>query len=289
MSQIEVEHISNLVRTTHNVANNKGRLIQKATRFLRPKERKQREQEKADIEGVLKAPAWMTKDLTEQARQRLHSRSRSLDDELEEHSPPPVSGETKDALHVRLKILEEDIRGGMPTQEVMRRNPPGAVDMHDKWMKRTKDMQIERKNILKVLDPDNDDKDYCSVEMLRPSGITPDMAATYMMGAQIPGHFAMTPLAKANWPAEMPEYGTVNSVMAQMEKREQVEQPPVIDPRVAELEAENRKLKDQLVSKAEAKAALQRQNKENREKQRARMKEYWKNKKAAQRGEASPS
>ena len=52
-----------------------------------------------------------------------------------------------------------------------------------------------------------------------------------------------------------------------------------------ELEAENRRLKDQLLSKQEARAALNRQSKENREKARTRMKEYWANKKAAQRGE----
>lgn len=286
MSQVEVEHVTNLVRQTRNVTNAKGRLMQKATRLLRPKERKQREQEKAEIEGILTAPAWQTKDLTERGRSQLASRRRALEDDLEENSPPVVSGQTKDALRIRLTEIEDQIRGGMPTQEVMRRNPPGAVDMHDRWMKRTKDMQIERKNILKVLDPDNEDKDYCSVEMLRPSGITQDMAATYMLNAQIPGNFAMTPLAKANWPANMPEYGTVNSPMKQAEAREPEPEPQ--PDRVAELEAENRRLKDQLLSKAEAKAALQKQTKENRDKQRERMKEYWKQKKAAQRGEPLP-
>jgi hypothetical protein len=289
MSQIETETVTNLVRQTRNVANKKGRLVQKATRFLRPKERKQREEEKAGIDGVLNAPPWVNKDLTERGRAQMQSRRRALEDDLEENTPPRVSGGTKDALAVRLRELEENIRGGMPTVEVMRRNPPGAVDMHDRWSKRTKDMQIERKNILKVLDPDNEDKDYCSVEMLRPSGVTQEMAATFMMNSQIPGNFAMTPLAKANWPAGMPEYGTVNSPMKQAEAREADEpaNSSSLTAQLAELEAENRKLKDQLVSKAEARVALQRQTKENREKQRVRMKEYWANKKAAQRGEAA--
>lgn len=301
MSQTEVEHITNLVRQTRNATDKRGRLTQRATRFLRPKERKQREEEKQQIDGVLKAPPWATKDLTETARSRMQQRYRALEDDLEDNSPPIVSGQTKDALVGRLRELEENIRGGMPTVEVMRRNPPGAVDMHDRWAKRTKDMQIERKNILKVIDPDNEDKDYCSVEMLRPSGITQDMAASYMMGAQIPGHFAMTPLAKANWPEGMPEYGTANSAWKQAEAREPSAEisSAAMDAQLKELEDlraqlkvkeeledENRKLKDQLVSKAEARAALQRQTKENREKQRQKMKEYWANKKALQRGEA---
>lgn len=300
MSQVETEHVSNLVSQTRNIANKKGRLQTKATRFLRPKERRERESEKAQIEGVLNAPPWATKDLTERGRTFLQTRRRAIEDDLEENSPPEVSGQTKDALVKRLRVLEDEIRGGMPTVEVMRRNPPGAVDMHDRWMKRTKDMQIERKNLLKVIDPTNEDKDYCNVEMLRSTGITQDMAATFMMGAQIPGNFAMTPLAKANWPAGMPEYGTVNSPYKQAEANEakteassvsfdiQLQELEELRAKVKaqdELEAENRKLREQLTSKAEARAAIQRQTKENRERQRERMKEYWKNKKAAQRGE----
>ena len=46
------------------------------------------------------------------------------------------------------------------------------------------------------------------MEMLRPSGITPDMATSMMLDSTIPGHSAMTPLAKANWPLGEPKVDT---------------------------------------------------------------------------------
>ena len=97
----------------------------------------------------------------------------------------------------------------------MRRNPPGAVDMHTKWEAQNKARIIEWKNLKRALDPENEEKDYTNVEMLRTSGMSPETAASFMMNAQIPGNFGMTALAKSNCPAGMPENGTLYTPMKQ--------------------------------------------------------------------------
>ena len=290
MSQADVEHFTELVGRTRNVANNRGRLIKKATRFLKPRERRQREEEKKQIDGIFSQPPWALKELTETARQRLAQRRNSLEDDLAENSPPPVPGDVRDKLAERLKQLTEEIRVGMPTREVVRRNPPGAVGMHERWEKANKDKIIERKNILKLLDPDNEDPDYLNVEMIRPSGITQDMAATFMMGATVPGHFAMSPLAKANWPSGMPELGTVDNPFKQAERQEIAEdmvKAGEIQPnQIEEMKEQIKILQAQLAAKETPKAKVKAKvhakplTEEQKEKMRIGREKYWAEKRA---------
>ncbi len=96
----------------------------------------------------------------------------------------------------------------MPTQEVMDRNPVGAVDMHTKWQDENKSRIKTIKNVLRIIEPDNNEKDYTNIERFRTSGMTQDMAASFMMTGQLPGNFAMSPLAKANWPLGDPKIDT---------------------------------------------------------------------------------
>lgn len=214
----EAENYLEKVKQTKNVTNARGKLVQAATRYLTHKERKNREEEKGWINGILSQEPWALKDLSAERRGDLVRRRNALEEQLETYGPPTdINGETKDAIYARAKELEADIKEGMPSAEVMRRNPPGAVDMHMRWEKAKKDKIIEWKNIRRLLEPDNDEKDYTNVEMLRSAGITRDMAASYMMEAQIPGHFAQTELAKANWPLGEPKADTV---LKQAERQE---------------------------------------------------------------------
>jgi hypothetical protein len=140
----------------------------------------------------------------------------------------------------------------------MRRNPPGAVDMHMKWERGNKAKIIEWKNIKRMLEPTNDEKDYTNVEMLRSSGMSPETAASFMINGQIPGNFAMTPLAKANWPAGMPEHGTTDSPVKQAERNEVLE-AMVADGAIksSEIEEMRAALKQLQESNAELKLALE--------------------------------
>ena len=288
MSEVEVKHFSELAARTRNVGSKKGRLAQKATRFLRVKERRQREEEKRQVDGVLNQPPWALKEITETARARLVQRRNALDDDLEENSPPPISGEVKDFLSKRLQQLNEEIRAGMPTTEVMRRNPPGAIGQHERWQNANKDKVLERKNILKLIDPENDDPDYCSIEMIRPTGITQEMASTFMVNATIPGQFGMTALAKANWPENMPEHGTVDSPYKQMERREIAEEmvkAGEIQPnQIEEMKEQIKKLQAELDAKnkvpIQTKPKIKELTPEAKEKMRLGREKYWAEKRA---------
>jgi len=259
MMQAEAEKYLKDVAQTQNVTDKRGKLIQRAVRYLTYKERKNREDEKNTIDGWLSQPAWVLKDMPAGIRGEHIRRRNALEEQLETYSAPTdIGGATKDVLHQRMKDLEDQIRTGMPSAEVMRRNPPGAVDMHMKWEKANKPKIIEWKNIKRMLEPNNDEKDYTNVEMLRSSGISPETAASFMINAQIPGNFGMTALAKANWPAGMPEHGTVDTPMKQAERNEVIKamvEDKVIAP--SEIEEMRAALKQLQESNAELKLALE--------------------------------
>jgi hypothetical protein len=217
--QAEVEQTLKEVRSVKNLTDSKGRLITKAKRYLKFHERQSRNDELKNINEVLNPGNFALASMTAEGRANLAKRRRAIEDQLEQEAPPSdISGETKDALANRLNGLNEDIRTGMPTVEQMRRNPPGAVDQHRKWEKANKARILERANILQLLNPEDDSKDLTNIDMIRPSELRQG-TATFMSDAQIPGAFAMTAAAKANWPEGMTEVAE-GSPLAQAERRE---------------------------------------------------------------------
>jgi hypothetical protein len=107
----------------------------------------------------------------------------------------------------------------------MRRNPAGAVG---KFLRSENSPQVQDaiqqwKRAQLALEQGNPDPDLANVERFRPEVHIPGQAATYMANAQIPGHFAMSPQAKANWPEGLPEQGTAVSPLKQAQKREMTE------------------------------------------------------------------
>jgi hypothetical protein len=132
----------------------------------------------------------------------------SLERDLLESSPPTdMSDETRNELLKEERRLAEEIKQGMPPQEVMWRCPTGAVDSHKKWEKSNKERILAWKNFRILNNPDDDSRDLANVEQLR-SSIMPSGTSTVMVDAQLPGHFAMTPLAKENWPLGEPKLRT---------------------------------------------------------------------------------
>ena len=279
--QAEAQEYLKKARTVQNVADKRGRLVQKAIRYLTCRERLAREEEMAHIKGTLDQPAWALKDLSAEGRANLTKRRNFLEDDLTENGPPTdIDGQTKDLLNFRIKELEEQIRDRMPTVEVMRRNPPGAVDMHRRWETSNKGKILEWKNLKRLLEPANDEKDFTNIELLRPSGLSPETAASFMMRAQIPGNFAMTPLAKANWPLGDPK---VDTALKQAERQEVAEQM-IVDGAARESEIEELKaaLKE-AQEKLAAKEIIKIQRARTKQAQRERMKKYWADRKAKTR------
>lgn len=140
---------------------------------------------------------------------------------LRDQAPKPIPEAQRRDRVARLtaQVIEDTIRPALLPAAVMRRNPSGAVGtfMRQEMSRPIKQAILTVKRGLRALEPDNPDPDYCNMERFRPSGERYDGASTFMADAQIPGNFAMTPLAKAQWPLGEP---TVTTALAQVKAAE---------------------------------------------------------------------
>lgn len=234
--EAETEAILKKVAQTKNTVV-AGKLVEKEVNFLSQQSVQALKNEKEQIAETLKQPEWARHDITARQVEELNERQSNIDAQLEDVAPPKVSGQAKDALNVRRQELEDKIRIGMVTEEEMRRNPTGSVYKHMKWEKENIFNILEWKNIKKVLEPDSEDPELCSVELLRPS-MLPQSGSTFMPDAQIPGHFAMTAKAKENFDKVFPDSPTANTALKQLGRFE--------DDRVGKVEAELKQVKHDL-------------------------------------------
>ncbi len=129
---------------------------------------------------------------------------------LNTQSPEPLTGKEKDTLFALEKKLIDRIRTNMPTEEVMRKNPAGAVDWHQRWEKANKPLIRMWKNIKLQLNPDNTDKDLANIERYRPSGAQNRLRTD----AQIPGSISYGDIPDELWPFESPK----NTALAQAKR-----------------------------------------------------------------------
>lgn len=192
----ETEKVLDEVKQTRNVRDKRGKLVQKAKRYLTFHEKQDREDQLSTMKRQLKQPGWVNNALSSDTGPLLSKGIKQITEDLEDNSAPTdLTAETKNVLHKRKKELIEQIRVGMLTQEEMRRNPPNAVDRHRRWEKENKDRILEYKNVCRALEPDSDAKDLASVESFRPS-MGP---GTFMPQAQIPGHMSYQSVPQENW------------------------------------------------------------------------------------------
>jgi len=150
--------------------------------LLRPNQREEMQADKRGLENSLKSPNL-------QDRSTATRQLRVLNKQLEEQSPKAFSEDEIDGKVKREKQLKKDILEGMPSQEEMRKSPPGAVGKHQSWEKRTKQKMLEWKNIMLRLNHDSSDPDIANFEKHRPVSSTMNMD-----NARIPGQqFFMSP------------------------------------------------------------------------------------------------
>ena len=172
--------------------------------------------EKTRLEAIVGAPAFVAGDRSKAARQ-----ARDLAKMVDGQIAKPVQGERKDTIaKLADEVMESVIRPALVPREDMRRNPAGAVGrfMRQENAKPIKHAVQQWKRAQLVLEPGNEDPDLANVERFRPERIhDTGGVSTFMPGAQIPGNFAMTPQAKANWPLGEP---TVETPLKQAQKRE---------------------------------------------------------------------
>lgn len=94
---------------------------------------------------------------------------------------PPESGEEEGRMVARSRDLLNDILQGMPSQEEMRKAPPGAVDKHMKWEKTNKQKIAEWKNLQLRL-THGTEPDAANLERHRPVGSSLNMDNAYIPG-----------------------------------------------------------------------------------------------------------
>lgn len=131
----------------------------------------------------------------------LQNRKRKTLQQLNSQSPEPLTGPEKDKLHALEKRLREKITHNMPTDEVMRKNPVGAVDWHQRWEKACKPLVRIWKNVRIQLNPDSEDRDLANIDRYRPVGASDRMRTD----AQISGHMSYGNIEDEQWPFAKPE------------------------------------------------------------------------------------
>src|SRR5574341_411952 len=129
---------------------------------------------------------------------------------LHDQSPVPLTPKEKDKLSDLEKKLRTRIVENMPSDEVMRRNPPGAVDWNRRWLEANKRLIRIWKNTRIQLNPDSQDRDLANIERYRPSNRLHGPTS----GAQISGAMSYSDVPDANWPFD----AQPNSALVQAQK-----------------------------------------------------------------------
>jgi hypothetical protein len=108
---------------------------------------------------------------------------RRLQHSLETQMPrPPETPDEEGRMARRSEQLLAEILPGMPSQEEMRKAPPGAVDKHTAWEKRNKLKILEWKNLQLRLKPG--EAEAANLERHRPKDSTLNMDNAYVPGKQ---------------------------------------------------------------------------------------------------------
>jgi hypothetical protein len=147
--------------------------------YLKPKQVDSLTQEAASIDKRLSAPSLLGADRGDMIRRR-----RKIQAMLDTQQAPDLNPQQRDAFSREARQLEEEIAAGMPSGQVMRRNPPGAVDMNLRWHERTRYKKYRLKNILRALHKGDDSPNVANLERLRKHTTPQDPP---MEAAQIPG------------------------------------------------------------------------------------------------------
>jgi hypothetical protein len=144
--------------------------------LLRPDQLQSAQEEIKALEHKLSNPLIQDKgEVNKQLRRARHT--------LETQTPrAPQNPEEEGRMVARSKELLGQILEGMPSQEEMRKAPPGAVDKHRQWERRNKSKILEWKNLQLRLTVGSGDREVANLERHRPKASTLNMDS-----AQIPG------------------------------------------------------------------------------------------------------
>jgi hypothetical protein len=147
--------------------------------ILRPSQVSEAKAEIASAQAALNNPS-PTEDKAEVAK-RLRRLTKTFNEQVPR---APTSSEEEGRMVSRSRALLSEILQGMPSQEEMRKAPPGAVDKHAKWERANKKRIQEWKN-LQIRLTHGEEPEAANLERHRPTGSTLNMDNAYIQGKQI--------------------------------------------------------------------------------------------------------
>jgi hypothetical protein len=145
--------------------------------LLRSHQRKEMKDELDTLHAKLKNPHIEDKGAVQRQIQRLQHQA-------DTQTPKPFLPSEIDAAVKLEKDLRDKIMVGMPSQEEMRKSPPGAIGKHMAWEKRNKKNIEEWKNTQLRMNHDSTDPDVANFERYRPVASTLNMHNAHIPGQQ---------------------------------------------------------------------------------------------------------
>lgn len=120
-----------------------------------------------------------------QDKGEVHRQLRRANQVLEQQTPrPPQTAEEEGRMAGRSKELLGKILEGMPSQEEMRKSPPGAIDKHRAWERRNKSNILEWKNLQLRLTAGSGEREVANLERHRPTASSLNMDNAFIPGKQ---------------------------------------------------------------------------------------------------------
>ena len=138
----------------------------------------QRERIKEDIAHMKAAVQTGRLQFTQHMKEQIRRQEAMLQD----GTPPELTPEQRDVATTRVKTLNEEIKAGMPTEREMNKKVADTLDRHMEWEKANKEKVLERKKLLRMIDPENDLPNYANIEKIRPYERLDDARGNYRAG-----------------------------------------------------------------------------------------------------------
>jgi len=218
---------------------------------MRPLVRQGYEEEIRRLDAMVGAPAWQGGDRAKAAR-----RARELRQMIDGQIPKPIrDSKQKDDVHrLSEEVLTETVRPALLPLDVMKRNPAGALRAYQRGegSRGVKRAILAVKRARLALEAEAPDPDGANLESYRPGGY----AGYSRTEAQLPGGFAMTDQAKANWPLGEPTARTAVGEV-KMRERAHLAEVPAKSKHMAQMtEAQRQQNRDRLLRGRAAKGQI---------------------------------
>jgi len=147
--------------------------------FLADRQIREAGDEIKSIERTLADPAAKIED-----RAGMDRRLRTIQRDLRAQMAPETTPEQRDLLSKEEKVLREQISEAMLSQEEMRKCPPGALGRNVRFETEFKTRIMRWKNIVRAMNPGNDDPDVSNLEKFRPKTNSLNMDNALIQGKQ---------------------------------------------------------------------------------------------------------